>query len=100
MLLGPADLRRSEGLVLFGGRREDTAGAIDDDGARPSGTNVNAEYVDRASLDSRSPLRENTGERLSHVAGHDEEGLLFEASVMGTEALGIVILLHVDDLLG
>ncbi len=49
VLLGPADLRRSEGLVLFGGRREDTAGAIDDDGARPSGTNVYPKYEDVAS---------------------------------------------------
>jgi hypothetical protein len=41
VLLGPADLRRSEGLVFFGGRGDDAALAIDDDGARSSGTNVN-----------------------------------------------------------
>jgi hypothetical protein len=49
MLLGPADLRRSEGLMLFRGGGDDPAVAIDDDGARSSGTNVNPEYVDRAS---------------------------------------------------
>jgi hypothetical protein len=49
MLLGPADLRRSEGLVVFGGGRDDAAVAVNDDGARSSGTNVNPEYVDRAS---------------------------------------------------
>jgi hypothetical protein len=41
VLLGPANLRRSEGLVFFGGRGDDAAVAIDDDGARSSGTNVN-----------------------------------------------------------
>jgi hypothetical protein len=41
VLLGPADLRRSEGLVFFGGGRDDAAVAVDDDGARSSGTNVN-----------------------------------------------------------
>ena len=86
--------------MIFRGGRDDTATFIRHEGAGPAGTNVNAEYVDRASLDSQSPLRENTGERLSHVAGHDEEGLLFEAGVMGTEALGIVVFLYVDDLLG
>ncbi len=49
MLLGPTDLRRSEGLMLFRGGGDDPAVAIDDDGARSSGTNVNPEYVDRAS---------------------------------------------------
>jgi hypothetical protein len=41
VLLGPADLRRSEGLVFFGGGGDDSAVAVDDDGARSSGTNVN-----------------------------------------------------------
>jgi len=40
VLLGPADLRRSERLVFFGSGRDDAAVAIDDDGARSSGTNV------------------------------------------------------------
>jgi len=38
VLLGPADLRRIERLVFFGGGRDDAAIAIDDDGARSSGT--------------------------------------------------------------
>jgi len=41
VLLGPADLRRSEGLVFFSGGGDDAAVAVDDDGARSSGTNVN-----------------------------------------------------------
>jgi hypothetical protein len=49
VLLRPADLRRSEGLMLFRRGRNDAAVAIDDDGARSSGTNINPEYVDRAS---------------------------------------------------
>ena len=49
LLLGPANLRRSKGLVFFRGRGDDVAVAINDDGARSSGTNVNPEYVDRAS---------------------------------------------------
>jgi len=53
VLLSPADLRRSEGLVLFGGGGDDAARAIDNDGARPSGTNVNPKYEDVASLDLR-----------------------------------------------
>ena len=85
--------------MIFRGGRDDAAAFIHYEGAGPTGTNVYAEYVDRTSLNTRSPLRKNTGERLSHVAGHDEEGLLFEAGVMGTEALGIVVFLHVHDLL-
>jgi hypothetical protein len=49
VLLGPADLRRSEGLMLFRCGRNDVAVAVNDDGARTSSTNVNPEYVDRAS---------------------------------------------------
>jgi hypothetical protein len=43
VLLGPADLRRGEGLVIFGGRRDDAAAAIDNDGAGSSGANVYSE---------------------------------------------------------
>jgi len=49
LLLGPADLRRSEGLMLFRGGRDDAAVAVDDECARSSCTNVNPEYVDGAS---------------------------------------------------
>jgi hypothetical protein len=49
VLLGPADLWRSKGLVLFRSGGDDAAMAIDDDGTRSASTNVNAEYVDRAS---------------------------------------------------
>jgi len=41
VLLGPANLRRSEWLVLFRGGRDEAASAIDDQGTRASGTNVN-----------------------------------------------------------
>jgi len=41
VLLGPANLRRSEGLVFFGGGGDDAAVAVDDDGTRSSSTNVN-----------------------------------------------------------
>lgn len=43
MLLGPADLRRGEGLVIGGGRRDDPAVAINYDGARAAGANVDPE---------------------------------------------------------
>jgi hypothetical protein len=43
VLLGPANLRRSERLVLFRGGRDDAAVVIDDDGPRSSSTNVNPE---------------------------------------------------------
>src|SRR5712664_1950773 len=46
VLLGPTDLRRSEGLVFFRRGGDDAAVAINDDGARSSGSNVNPEYVD------------------------------------------------------
>jgi hypothetical protein len=49
LLLGPANLRRSERLMFFRGGGDDAAPAVDDDGARSSGTNVNPEYVDIAS---------------------------------------------------
>ena len=41
VLFGPTDLRRSEGLVLFRRGRDEAPVAIDDKGARSSGTNVN-----------------------------------------------------------
>jgi hypothetical protein len=40
MLFGPADLRRSEGLMVFCRRRNDTPMAIEDKGARASGADV------------------------------------------------------------
>jgi hypothetical protein len=43
MLLGPADLRRGEGLVVRGGGRNNAAVAINYDGARAAGANVNPE---------------------------------------------------------
>jgi hypothetical protein len=49
VLLGPADLRGGEGLVLFRSGRDEAAVAIDDEGARSSGADVDSEYVDRAS---------------------------------------------------
>jgi len=83
VLLGPADLRRSERLVFFGGGRDDAAIAIDDDGARSSGTYVNPKYVDSASLNSRRRLPKISRERLSYLVGHEEEWAHFEAGVLG-----------------
>jgi hypothetical protein len=40
MLFGPADLRRSEGLMVFCRRRDDTAMSVEDQGARASGADV------------------------------------------------------------
>jgi len=40
MLFGPADLRRSEELMVFCRRRDDTATAIENQGARASGADV------------------------------------------------------------
>jgi hypothetical protein len=54
LLLGPADLRRSERLVFFSGGGNDAAVAIDDDGACASGTNVYSEYVNTASRTTSS----------------------------------------------
>jgi len=49
LLLGPADLRRSERLMLFRGGGDDAALAVDDEGASSSGTNIDSKNVDRAS---------------------------------------------------
>jgi hypothetical protein len=51
VLLGPADLGRGEGLMLFGSRGDDATVVIDDDDASSSGTNVNPENADRTLLD-------------------------------------------------
>jgi len=40
MLLGPTDLRRSEGLMVFCRRRDDAAIAIEDKGSRASGADI------------------------------------------------------------
>src|SRR5437867_347609 len=99
MLLGPADLRRSERLVLFRGGRNEAAAAIYDEGARASGTNVNPENVDRTSLKRRCPPK-ISGERLSHFVGHEEERAHFETGILRAKAVGIVLLLDVDDFFG
>ncbi len=100
MLLGPANPRRSEGLVFFGGGGDDAAIAIYNDGARPSSTNVNPKYEDVASLDCGRGLLERSGERLSHFVGHKEEGAHFEAGVLRAKAVGIVLFLDIYDLFG
>src|SRR5438477_2801593 len=100
VLLGPTDLLRSEGLVLFRGGRDHAATAIDDDGARSSGTNVNPEYVDGASLDGQCYPPKMSGESLSHFVGHEEERAHLETGVLRAKAVGIVLFLDVDDLLG
>src|SRR6266568_3153346 len=61
LLLGPAYLGRSKGLVFFGGGGDHAAMAIDDDGARSSGTNVNPEYVNRASPQQPALLAQDIG---------------------------------------
>jgi hypothetical protein len=43
MLLGPADLRRSKGSVLFGSRRDDAAPLVEDQRPRSTCADVNAE---------------------------------------------------------
>src|SRR5258708_31792065 len=98
VLLCPTNLRRSEWLVFFGGGRDDAAIAVDDDGARSSGTDVNPEYVDRASLGSRRRLPKISGERLSYFVGHVEEGAHFKAVVLGAQTGGNVLCLAVGGL--
>src|SRR6266478_5409443 len=100
MLLGPADLRRSEGLMLFRGGGNNPAVAIDDDGARSSCANVNPEYVDRASSIADVAHARYWTRSLSHFVGHEEERAHFEAGVLRAEAAGVVLLLDVDDLFG
>ncbi len=100
MLLGPADLRRSKALMLFRGGGDDPAVAIDDDGARSSGANVNPEYVDRASSTAVVAYPRYWRRRLSHFVGHEEEGTHFEAGVLRAEAVSVVLLFDVDDLFG
>jgi hypothetical protein len=41
LLLGPANLGRSKGFVIFGGGRDEEAGLIDYDGPRAARANVN-----------------------------------------------------------
>ena len=98
MLLGPTDLRRSKGLMLFRGGSDDPAVAIDDDGARSSGTNVNPEYVNRASSTADVAYPRYWKRSLSHFVGHEEERAHFEAGVLRAEAAGVVLLFDVDDL--
>jgi hypothetical protein len=43
MLLGPANLRRGEGLMVRSGRRDNAAVAADYNGARAASANVNSE---------------------------------------------------------
>ena len=49
MLLGPADFRRCEGSVPFGSRRDDVTLLIEDQSARASGSDINAQGVDDVS---------------------------------------------------
>lgn len=46
-LLGPADLRRSERLVLFGGRSDDFAALADEQGARAGRADIDSQEKDR-----------------------------------------------------
>ncbi len=98
MLLGPADLRRSKGLMLLRGGSDDPAVAIDNDGARSSGANVNPEYVDRASSTIVVAYTRYWKRSLSHFVGHEEERAHFEAGVLRAEAVGVVLLFDIDDL--
>jgi hypothetical protein len=56
LLLGPADLRSRERLMICRGGRNEPAALIDDDCARAAGANVNPKYVDRASSTASSQL--------------------------------------------
>jgi len=61
LLLGPANLWGSKGLVIFGGGRDKAAALIDYDSARAASPNVNPQYVDRTPLeDFMIELRESS----------------------------------------
>jgi hypothetical protein len=83
--------------MLFRGGGDDTALAVDDEGASTSRANVNPKYVDRAS--STESLPEMLEKSLSHFVGHKEEWTHFEAGVLGAKAIRVVLFLDVDDLL-
>jgi hypothetical protein len=48
MLLGPADLRRGEGLMVRSGGSDNAAVAVNYQRARAASANVNPQYVNRA----------------------------------------------------
>ena|SRR5207248_2342034 len=56
MLLGPANLRRRERLMVCRGGRNEPPALIDDDRARAACANVNPKYVDKASSTASSQL--------------------------------------------
>jgi hypothetical protein len=64
MLLGPTDLGRGEGSVIFGRGRNDVTVLIDDQGTCTAGSDIDAENVNRSLLggnsspDLRSLLKE------------------------------------------
>src|SRR5260370_7282792 len=100
MLLGPADLRRSKGLMLFRGGSDDPALAIDNHGPRSSVATLNPDSVNRTSSTSDVAHPRYWKRSLSHFVGHEEERAHFEAGIFRSEAVGVVLLLDVDDLLG
>src|SRR6266436_249091 len=86
--------------MLFGRGRDDAALATDDKGARSSSTNVNPKYVDRVSPTTGVVQSRISGERLSHFVGNEEEGTHFEAGILRTKAVGVVLFLDIHDFLG
>jgi len=97
VLLGPADLWSSKGLVFFRGRRNDAAGIVDNQGAGSPRANVNSQDVDRPSS-TKSCSREILGERLSHFVGHKEERFVVKTGELRTQARRVVLLFDIDDL--